>query len=109
MGHRVAGRTKIRARHRANPTCASHPARWSRRFTGAVLAALFVIGSLLRFDHISDVRARTPDEVLYTREAQVISARGFSAVRELPAQIVPDHQLIGKASYLVLLALAMNV
>jgi 4-amino-4-deoxy-L-arabinose transferase-like glycosyltransferase len=68
-----------------------------------------VIGTALRLNHIGDVKARTPDEILYTREAQIISERGFSAVRELPGKIVPDHQLIGKATYLLLLASAMNI
>src|ERR1044072_9357188 len=84
------------------------------RATSAIVIALCVFGTVLRLEHLDSVTARTPDEQLYTRNANLILERGF---KELPAMVreynsTPMMQLYPppvRIGYLSLVAGVMKV
>lgn len=78
------------------------------------LAALFLIGALLRLHHLGGTISRTPDEQIYTRNARRIVERGFG---EFPAMVreynqdpvLPRYPSPVRAGLLVMIAGAMKL
>jgi hypothetical protein len=61
---------------------------------------LFALGAIVRLRHLHDVRTRTPDEIVYTRDAKLIGEKGIApVVQQLPL----------KVTYLTLLAGVMKM
>lgn len=61
----------------------------STRLTATVLCILFAVGSLIRLAHASDVKRRSPDEIVYTQEAQRVNEKGIkSGFESLPFKVV---------------------
>src|SRR5438128_2467000 len=65
------------------PEISSRPLLTPARLT-TVLILLFLVGVVLRLQHLEDVTFRTADEHVYTRNAKRILEKGFS---EFPVMV----------------------
>jgi hypothetical protein len=88
---------------------------YSRRFPLLLLLAIVVFGIALRVHFFSPGLARTPDERTYTRQANVLLARGAAGFRFLDREFANHPDVFSfqpsptHAGYLALLALTMRL